>query len=78
MNLKLLINKSEEEERKEMEGLYKSSIRFRKEVIDILEKDIEQLKTKLVRLRPSFLLHHKFHKITSEIKAKEDLINLIK
>lgn len=78
MNTKLLKKARSEQEVKEMEEMYNSSIRFREMLTDILEEDKAHLERKALNLLPSFMWKWRYNKLTSEIRAIDSLINLLK
>lgn len=67
-----------EEEAKEIEQLFNSASLFRKHLIELLEEDLELAKTKALSLSPTFFLQKKYVKLTSDIKAINNLISLLK
>lgn len=78
MNSKLIKKAKSEEEIKEIKELYDSSIRFREMLTDILTEERTALERKALNLTPSLVWKWRYNKLTSEIRAINSLINLLR
>ena len=78
MNTRYIKKNSTEEEIKEIKELYQSSSMYRELLSSLIQEEIDYLTKKLTSLSPSFVFYMKYYRIVSQIKAKEDLLKLIK